>query len=483
MLDKSERSIKQIRVEPPLSTLRKEVVPPMASSTHPLQAMVTDLDTVEPDAHPVPIETDGEKPETPDRIRITDPFTDSGNSPSSSIRLSGIKHPALLINRDLDIVWQNDAAIDQIWHNVVDAGNNGNPTPNIVDLLFSAPFKRRFANISGLVKFFLNHIQGLLSEIELQQRIARMPVEQRDTLSSLMGPLSAPRHQSKIYGGHLNLLLTSGRQKAFEAVALDCGEGRLLIFEPATDDAPVHRRPARRRVADRFDRIRQQPNPIETSYYLLAAQICQASMLRAEMLAEDHWRLMDALCRRCLRSVEHFGGIFGQHVEHGFFAYFLPDQNLEMDATNAIECAIEVKTEAIELGRQWKIRRDWLRDIDLNIGLHFEKAYVGTLPASSGDILTSFGEGLRVATALSRLTGDGQIWATKPVISRMPRSKNKALRFGIMRTAANHQKHFIRNGFSAIGSMFDLQQPNGSFEDALNYLPITQIFDWSGTVD
>ena len=41
----------------PLSTLCKEVVPPMASSTHPLQAMVTDLDPVdpvEPDVHPLP---------------------------------------------------------------------------------------------------------------------------------------------------------------------------------------------------------------------------------------------------------------------------------------------------------------------------------------------------------------------------------------------------------------------------------------------
>jgi adenylate cyclase len=458
----------------------------MASSTHPLQAMVTDLDPVdpvEPDVHPVPIETDGEKTETPDRIRNTDPFTEAGYSPSFSIRLSDIKHPALLINGDLDIVWQNKAAIDQIWHNVVDADNNGDPRPNIVDVLFSAQFKRRFANFSDLVKFFLNHIQGVLSEIELRQRIARMPAEQRDTLSSLIGRSSAPHPQSEVYGRHLNLLLTSGRQEAFDVVALDCGQGRLLIFEPAIDDAPVRRRPVRRRVADRFDRIRQQPNPIKTPYYLLAAQICQASTLRAEMLAEDHWRLIDALRRRCLRSVEHFGGLFGQHVEHGFFAYFLPDQNLEMDAANAVECAIEVKTEAMELGRQWKIRRDWLREIDLNIGLHFERAYIGTLPASSGDILASYGQGLRVATALSSLTGDGRIWATKPVISRMPRAGNRALRFGIMREDAHHQKHFIRNGFAAIGSMFDLQRADGSFEGALKYLPITQIFDWSATVE
>jgi adenylate cyclase len=481
MLDKWEGSVEQNGVESPFLTLCKEVILPMASSTHPLQVMVSDPGQVEPATPSAPSGTDGEKPEAPDHIRLTD----TGNSRTSSIRLSGIIPPALLFNRDLDIVWQNNAAIDQIWHNVVDA-NNGNPTTGIFDLIFSAPFKQQAANFSDLLEFFLNHVKGLLSENELKQHMASMPTEQRDNLSSVNGHMSEPGLQSDLYGGHLNLLLTSGRQKTFAVVAFNCGEGRLLIFEPATDVAPADRRPARQRVADRFVRIRQQPNPIETSYYLLAAQISQASMLRAEMLAEDHWRLINTLWQRCLRSVEHCGGILGQHVEHGFVAYFLPGQNLETEAMNAIGCALEVKAEAIELGRQWKIRNDWLRDIDLNIGLHFEKAYVGTLPASSGDILTSFGEGLRVATALCHLTDDGRIWATKPVISRMPTAKRKTLRFGIMRTGADHQKHFMRNGFAAIGSMCDLKRPDGpfgSFEDELKYLPITQIFDLSGTVE
>lgn len=481
MLDKWERSVEQNGVESPFLTLRKEVILPMASSTHPLQVMVSDPGPVEPATPSAPGKTDGENPEVSKRIRLTDPR----NSRTSSIRLSGIIPPALLFNRDLDIVWQNNAAIDQIWHNAIDA-NTGNPTPGIFDLIFSTPFKQQAANFSGVLEFFLNHVRGLLSKNELKQRMAGMPAEQRDSLSAVYGHMLEPSLQSDLYGGHLNLLLTNGRRKTFAVVAFNCGEGRLLIFEPAADVAPADRRSACERAADRFERIRQQPNPIETSCYLLAAQISQASMLRAEMLVEDHWRLINALCQRCLRSVEHFGGIFGQHVEHGFVAYFLPDHNIETEAINAIECALEIKAEAVELGRQWKIRNDWLRDIDLNIGLHFEKAYVGTLPASSGDILTSFGEGLRVATALCHLTDDGRIWATKPVISRIPTAKSKTLRFGIMRTGDNNKKHFMRNGFAAIGSMCGLERPNGpfgSFEDELKYLPITQIYDLSGTAE
>ncbi len=201
--------------------------------------------------------------------------------------------------------------------------------------------------------------------------------------------------------------------------------------------------------------------------------------MRAEMLAEDHWRLINALCQRCLRSVERFGGVFGQHADNGFFAYFLVDQNAEAEAMTAIQCALQVKAEAIELGRQWKISKDWPRDINLNIVLNHEKAYLGTLPSSSGDIITNFGEGLRVARAIARLTEDGEIWATKPVISRLPTAKIESLRFGIRRTDGTQQKQFLRNGFATVGSLFDLQRANGSLEDEMYVLPITQIFDWS----
>lgn len=437
--------------------------------------MVPDLDSSEPAGQPIPKKTGGKKPEAPRNIQFTEPRS----RPTSSIRLTGIKHPALLINRDLDVVWQNNGAIDQIWQNI-GAADNGNPTPNLFDLLFSAAFKRQIANHSRLLEFFLDQARWLLSEDEWQCLISGMPAKRQEILSSRVGQMSEHPAPRELYGGYVQLELSGGRHKAFVVVALNCGEGRLLIFEPRTDDAAEHQPPARQGVAQRFDRIRRHPNPIETSCYLLAAQVTQASILKAEMLADDHWRLINALCRRCLRSVEHFGGIFGQHVDHGFFAYFLPDQYHEPEAMNVIECALEIKAEANELARQWKIRKDWLRNIDLNIGLHYEKAFMGTLPASSGDILTSFGQGLLVAGAISQLNDNGQIWASKPVIGRMSAADRKTLRFGIMRTDADRRNHFIRDAFATIGSVAERQHPNGSFGEELGFLPVTQILDLSG---
>jgi class 3 adenylate cyclase len=382
----------------------------------------------------------------------------------------------------MDVVWQNDGAIDQIWQNV-GAADNGDPTPNLLDLLFSAALERQIANYSRLLEFFFDQLRELLSEDEWQHRMSSLTAKQQKILSSRVGQMSEHNTPRELYGGYIQLELSGGKHKAFVVVALNCGEGRLLIFEPHIDRAPEHRAPARRSVAERFERIRRHPNPIETSCYLLAAQVSQASILKAEMLADDHWRLINALCRRCLRTVEHFGGLFGQHVDHGFFAYFLPDQNHEPEAMNVIECALEIKAEAHELARQWKIRKNWLRNIELNIGLHYEKAYIGTLSASSGDILTSFGQGLHVAGAISHLSDNGQIWASKPVIVQIPAPDRKTLRFGIMHTDTSHSNHFIRNGFATIGSVVEGRLSNWPIENELGFLPVTQILDLSGGED
>lgn len=456
------------------SQAAKDVVLPMEISTHPLQIMLTDQDSTQPDSHQVTNDAREEKPEPPRHIRLTG----QKNGQASSISLSDLKSPALLIDHRLDIVWQNNGAVEQIWRKLGAAGD-GDPKPNLLDLIFSPGFQRRISNFSSYLEFFLNQIKELLSEAELKQRISTLPADRQAGLSSMIERMSGDYGRKDLYGGYLKQVLTNAKQTTFTVVAFNCGEGRLMIFEPQADGAARQGRPARHGVTDRFEQIRSHPNPVKSSYYLLAAQIRQANILRAEMLAEDHWRLINALCQRCLRSVENFGGVFGQHAENGFFAYFLPDQNLEAEALKVIQCALQIKAEAIELGRQWKISKDWPRDLDLNIALHFEKAYLGALPASIGDIVTNFGEGLRVARAIARLTEDGEIWATKPVISRVPAAHIKSLRFGILRTDTQQQKHFLQNGFATVGSLFDLQYRNGSFEDALRLVPITQIFDGS----
>ncbi len=449
-------------------------MPAMDSSPHPLQVMVTDFKSPEDSSPHESDESDIMKPEAPSHIQLTE----QSNGQTSDIGLSGIKHPALLIDTDLKIAWQNKSAIEMIWQRIGSA-KNGNPTPNIIDLIFDASFKRQVINFTSCIDFFFSQLRGFLSTEDLRERISGMPIDRQNLLSPLLDQIDDIESESDLYGGYFTLKFRKGRHISFKVAALNCDEGRLLIFDPLPADTRDHRSMASPGVADRLERIRHQPNPVLTPYFIIAAKINRASVLRTELLAEDHWRLINALYQRCLARVERYGGAFGQHVGDGFIAYFLPDQNRAADAMGVIECALEIKAEAVELGRKWRISKNGLQDIDINIGIHFEEAYVGSLPVSSSDILTSFGDGVRVAGTLCRLAGEGQIWATKPVIHQIPASKSKTVRFGILKTNNQHRKTFLKNTFCSAGSVFDLTSSGGTFEGELGYLPVTQVFDLS----
>jgi len=446
----------------------------MDSSPHPLQVMVTDFRTPEDPFPQESNESDVKKPEAPSHIQLTDQMT----SRTSTIVLAGIKHPAMLINSDLDIAWQNKGAIESIWQHI-SATNNGNATPRILDLIFDATFKHEIINFHSCVEFFLSQLLGFLSADDLHERITGMSFDRQNILSPLLDRFSELDAASELYGGYLTLKLKDDRLASYKVVALNCDEGRLLILDPQPYNALPYGAKTQQSVKDRLERIHHQPNPVLTPYFILVAKINRASMLRTELLAEDHWRLINALYQECLDRVERYGGAFGQHVVDGFIAYFLPDQNLIADPMGVIECALAMKTVAAELGRKWRISRNGSHDIDLNMGIHYEEAYVGSLPVSSSAILTSFGDGIRTADAICQLAEDGQIWATKPVINRIPPAKAKTIRFGILKTSKQNRKSFLRHTFGSVGSTFDLNTAVGGRDDELGFLPITQIFDLS----
>jgi class 3 adenylate cyclase len=134
----------------------------------------------------------------------------------------------------------------------------------------------------------------------------------------------------------------------------------------------------------------------------------------------------------------------------------------------------------MELGRQWKIRKGWLRDIDLNIGIHTGVEYVAYVPSSSGDFLLALGATLDTAKYLSGIASGGQIWATKAVINRVPEKEMKALRFGIFRMDGNRQV-FIARYFSRIRDLaFTAAGPEGGGPGDLGNCAVTQIFDRQG---
>jgi len=447
----------------------------MDSSQHPLEAMVADIAQPKPHHSPEADSAIESKPERPSSIEITDHYS---NLPAT-VSLSGIDQPALLLNANLKVAWQNQKAIDQIWHHAGPA-NNGTPQPGIFDLIFDPLFKRHVANYTKNLEFIVCHILSMLTKDELRSRIEKMDEERQNAILSKLEQLNPADAMPPMSSSYIQQRLRNGAVQSFEVVATQFNEGRLLVFSLLPQDPRWGDIGPAQSTQQRFERIRQNPNPIKIPHVIMAARLEKAFVLRTEMLSDEYWRLIQNMFRRCIKTIEAHDGIFGKHADSGFCAYFLPGSDFEANPLRAIACGLDIRAMMVEFSREWKIRKDWLHDIELNIGLHWEEDFVGTLPATTGETITSFGPGLNIVTAISQLAVNGQIWTTKALINEIPTASHPRLRFGIQQPGSRRHEAFVRNAFALLKDVFDAGGARLPAEETLDHLPVTQVFDLNG---
>jgi len=305
-----------------------------------------------------------------------------------------------------------------------------------------------------------------------------MNQRQKDVVSAILARQDAGYGKANIFSGHLRQVLTNGQIRLFNVTAVDFSEGRLLAFVPV----PIEEGPAARLhsydIERRYEIVRRHPNPINIGFSVLSTHLNNSLTLETELLPEEYCRLVNDLCMRCIDTIERFGGVFLKNSGSGFAAYFLPvDEYDEETSINAIKCALNLRSQMVDLSREWKIRRSWMHEIELNMGIHHENGYVGILTTSLGESLTSFGSALSIATDLSRLSPNGQIWVTKTLINGIPITIQNQLRFGIQRSDSHRHPVFIQSSFANIGDLLE----NGSLSarscKEIKDMAVTQIFD------
>lgn len=383
--------------------------------------------------------------------------------------------PALIIDGKMQIVWHNKAAKNEIWYNA-SAAQNGNPHPNILDLLFDAGFKRSVENWRKWVRFFIHQAQHMLSETQLQELIQPREARQIQILNEILK--QSPKNGDRIaYSGNICLRRNDGVTVSFGVVATQFKQGRYIIFKSTIIDNETSRAYRCADIEQRFEVIRRLGHPSPQSLYILAARLDKSRRLRTEMLAEEYSRLLTRLYKQTIEVVEKYGGMFQKLTGSEFLACFFTGPPHENQPRRVIDCALELKGQMSDLGREWKIRKGWLHNLELDIGLHWSEEYIGTITSSLGDHLATFGNTQGVATILSHLACEGQIWATKDLINQIPPSEQKKLRFGIFRKGRPN-KLLISKYFSRLRDIpTDNPILTTDLSGEIGDIAATQIFD------
>jgi class 3 adenylate cyclase len=392
-----------------------------------------------------------------------------------SLGLAGLQTPALILDSEMRVFWQNRLAVDQIWHHACSA-DNGKPMPFIFDLLFDPQFQHAVDNWRQWAAFFVHHLSQIVPRETLENRIEQINPKQKSIVSALAERML---NSTDVPAGCLRQVLRNGEFRLFRVVSLDFNEGRLLSFEATATESSLENPMRTHDVVRRFERILRQPNPIKIAYSILCASLDQAALLKIELLSYEYCILITQLCNRCIAVIERFGGVFRRNSDSGFSACFLPADESNDNTSDVIDCALALKKQMAELSREWRVRRAWPHELALNIGIHQEHEYVGILTTSLGACLTSFGNAVDVSCDLSRLARNGQILATKALINDMSVSDRKRLTFGIFRPGGNHHQILQQNGFSTVQDLPGIADLSSGILKETGATAVTQILDFN----
>lgn len=227
-----------------------------------------------------------------------------------------------------------------------------------------------------------------------------------------------------------------------------------------------------------INELLEQRTPSLVSLCVLVADLQNLVKISAELLPGEYFELINQLWATVTSSVDKYDGIYGKHTGDGMLYYFIkkPESNYII---NSINCAIELKEQMKEFSDEWKVRKGWLNDLVLNIGISEGQEFLGTIRSSSNIELMTLGDSINYAARLSDFARSGSIWTTKNLISKLDQEEITKIRFGICRKK-DGREIFLQNSFSRIIDLIDIDDPNYRKHIDVAMLPVTEIFGTTG---
>jgi adenylate cyclase len=438
-----------------------------SSSTHPLKAIASKFETRE---H---MQSGQDSEERPHDQKEGEQFTGATACPELSPER--ITAPALLMDNELRIAWQNNAARTQLWR--LPEATEDKALLYIFDLLLDPAFRNSVTNWREWVAFFIRQSRPLLAPQELEQLLENRDETEREILKPFMDDAQAAA-ESGAPPNVLRLVVpdaSAGHHTSFCVVGTTFDKGRLLVFEERPDEFTESSMSKTAELQQRLAMLPRHPASVKKIFHALAARLNDVGTLRAEMLDEEFSRLLHRLWADSVTTIEQDGGIVAQHAGDGLIGFFLPADDV-YSPLSVIQCALKLKMRMTELGREWKIRKGWLHDIQLNIGLDTGNEYLATLQTALGENLIPAGDTAQMAAYLAHQAVNGQIWATKTLVNQVPSIDLKNINFGIFRSG-DHRQIFIARSFSRLREITDETAFPPNVRVDFGNRSVTQIFD------
>ncbi len=395
----------------------------------------------------------------------------AGRQRHLQVTLDDIAHPAYMVNYSFELTWYNEAARESML------GFNTPPpsseSRNIFLILLadggrSAENRKEFLRLHiALAKARLSKPSVLGIVKNLDQQITALVDELYDHSDTLTASgqtvIEVPYvlHDGK------------GKAEAWVVRGIYFREGILVLHVPAGQiDPDLLGFLSRRDIVIR--NLLRKRLPVLTPLAVLVADLQNSVKICSELPPEEYFELINEIWSALAPIFRNYYGTHGKHVGDGMVYYFFPQPDSNY-IFNALACAHEIKQEMRQISKNWQLRKNWLNELYLNVGLHEGQEWLGTFQSATSVEFAVLGDTINSAARLSDFARYGAIWATKNFVSKLSADERARVEFGISRRAEDQHEHFVASSYSQISALVDLKSERYEKLREIAMLPITEI--------
>ena len=157
-----------------------------------------------------------------------------------------------------------------------------------------------------------------------------------------------------------------------------------------------------------------------------------------------------------------------------YYFFPQPDSNYIF---NALRCARELKSEIQKISKAWQIRKNWLNELYLNVGLTEGQEWLGTFQSATSVEFVVLGDSINQAARISDFSRYGAIWATKSFIGKLSAHERGLVRFGVKRQTPEGREVFVASSFALVSALVNLDGARTEKLRDIAALPVTEIVE------
>ena len=377
------------------------------------------------------------------------------SSQGMMLSLDGLDQPAYMLNYNLELTWLNEAARTELFCFTTPPAQSSER--NLFELFSRPESKLSLNDQRALANLHLHLASARMGKESLTKVVMAADPDLLDLFVDLKFQTKSQEQHPSSAITELDLIRTgpAGLPVLYRVYAVYFREG-ILVIHTASDDREDDLLAFLGKRDQVIQGLLSKRLPVMTPLAVLVADLQNSVRICSELPPDEYFELINQIWSTMSPILRKYTGTHGKHAGDGVVYYFFPQPETNY-LFNAIACADELRNAMRKISADWQLRKNWLTELQLNIGLHEGQEWLGSFQSANHVEFAVLGDTINRAARLSDFARHGSIWATKNLVSRLTSDERSRIEFGVMHRSAENGDRFVNSSYAQIESLIDLK--------------------------